>query len=81
LAPELAQFSFVFEQLGDIAKELFDKFSGGNGGTVGAPEAGLQGVLDCALFAVGQLDDNFLGTTGCGGCVLGVVGVVGMGRI
>lgn len=74
LAPELAQFGFVFEEVGNVAEELFDKFGGGDGFAFGTPEAGLHGVLEGALFAVGELDDDFLGPSGCGGFVGGGVG-------
>jgi hypothetical protein len=74
LAPELAQFGFVFEEVGDVAEELGDELGGGDGFAVGTPEAGLHRVLDCALFAVGELDDDLLGTPGSGGFIARVVG-------
>lgn len=54
--PEGAEFVFVLEQRGQIAVQTLDELGGGNGGAVGAPEAGGAHVLDAAFLAVGQLD-------------------------
>jgi len=78
----VAQFSFIFEQGWDVAKELRHKFSGGDGGAVGAPKAGLGSVLQGAGFAIGKLDDDFFGAAAGIVSLLSIISIIaGIGGV
>src|ERR1035441_3200826 len=53
--PDSAQFVFVFEELGQLAKQQFHELLCRHGRAVGMPERGANHLLDVAGLAVGKL--------------------------